>query len=71
MQRDSATYCDEPEDAADYAAWRSSSAYVTQACQAEIDKVLAGEASLGGGGGTDAGRLVCCSCHCCCSILGC
>jgi hypothetical protein len=24
MQRDSGTYCDEPPDAADYAAWRSS-----------------------------------------------
>ncbi|WIA39698.1 hypothetical protein OEZ86_005761 [Tetradesmus obliquus] len=45
MQRDSSTYCDEPEDAADYAAWRSSSASMQQR-QPEIDKIMAGNAFM-------------------------
>lgn len=42
MQRDSATYVDEPEDADDFAAWRSSSFDMATSLQ-EIDKVLSGE----------------------------
>lgn len=41
MQRDSATYVDEPEDADDYAAWRSSS-FSMSSMQPEVDKILAG-----------------------------
>jgi hypothetical protein len=41
MQRDSATYVDEPEDADEYAAWRSSSFSMTSV-QPEIDKILSG-----------------------------
>jgi hypothetical protein len=41
MQRDSATYVDEPEDAEDFAAWRSSSFSMSSA-QPEIDKILSG-----------------------------
>jgi hypothetical protein len=41
MQRDSATYCDEPEDAEDYAAWQAS-AFSMQGAQPEVDKILAG-----------------------------
>jgi hypothetical protein len=42
MQRDSSTYCDEPEDAAEYAAWRSSS-FSMDKVQPEVDKIMAGE----------------------------
>jgi hypothetical protein len=41
MQRDSSTYCDEPEDAAEYTAWRSSS-FSMDKQQPEIDKIMAG-----------------------------
>jgi hypothetical protein len=41
MQRDSSTYCDEPEDAAEYAAWRSSS-FSMQKLQPKIDEIMAG-----------------------------
>jgi hypothetical protein len=41
MQRDSATYCDEPEDAEDYDAWRSS--WNMEKAQADIDKILTGD----------------------------
>lgn len=41
MQRDSATYVDEPEDAEDFAAWRGSSFSMSSA-QPEIDKILSG-----------------------------
>lgn len=41
MQRDSSTYCDEPEDAADYAAWRASS-FSMPKLQPEVDKIMAG-----------------------------
>jgi hypothetical protein len=43
MQRDSATYVDEPEDAEDFAAWRASSGFSLDTAQSEVDKVLAGE----------------------------
>jgi hypothetical protein len=45
MQRDSSTYCDEPEDAAEYAAWRGSSFSMDKA-QPEIDKIMAGGCSF-------------------------
>eukprot|EP00898_Chlorokybus_atmophyticus_P001742 jgi/Chlat1/2569/Chrsp175S02414 len=38
MQRDSSTYCDEPEDAADYAAWKE--AFRMEDKQADIEGVL-------------------------------
>jgi hypothetical protein len=45
MQRDSATYVDEPEDADEFAAWRSSSFSMSSA-QPEIDKILSGRRLL-------------------------
>jgi hypothetical protein len=41
MQRDSATYVDEPEDAEDFAAWRAGSFSMASA-QPDIDKILSG-----------------------------
>eukprot|EP00879_Flechtneria_rotunda_P021318 GHRR01022468.1.p1 GENE.GHRR01022468.1~~GHRR01022468.1.p1 ORF type:complete len:628 (+),score=193.17 GHRR01022468.1:312-2195(+) len=45
MQRDSATYCEEPEDQQDYTTWRSTSFSMT-AAQQEIHRVLAGNAFM-------------------------
>jgi ethanolamine utilization protein EutA (predicted chaperonin) len=42
MQRDSATYVDEPEDAEDFAAWRASSFSMSSA-QPDIDNILSGK----------------------------
>lgn len=41
MQRDSSTYCDEPEDLQDYGNWRST-AFSMEKMRPEIDKLLTG-----------------------------
>lgn len=45
MQRDSSTYCDEPEDLQEYVAWRST-AFSMQKMQPEIDKLMTGKMSF-------------------------
>lgn len=44
MQRDSSTYCDEPEDLEDYAAWRT--AFDINAAAPEIQHITAGNAFM-------------------------
>eukprot|EP00775_Hariotina_reticulata_P011922 gene11922-12066_t len=44
MQRDSATYCDEPEDIEEYGTWRGS--WSMEQAQADIDKILTGNAFM-------------------------
>lgn len=44
MQRNSGTYCDEPEDAADYAAWLAD--FDLAARKKDIDEITAGNAFM-------------------------
>ena len=44
MQRNSGTYCDEPEDAGDYAAWLAD--FDLAARKADIDEITAGNAFM-------------------------
>ena len=44
MQRNSGTYCDEPEDAADYAAWLAG--FDLAARKKDIDEIAAGNAFM-------------------------
>lgn len=45
MQRDSSTYCDEPEDAADYAAWCIT--FDLAAAKPEVEKLSRENAFMG------------------------
>ena len=44
MQRNSGTYCDEPDDAGDYAAWLAD--FDLAARKADIDEITAGNAFM-------------------------
>ena len=44
MQRDSSTYCDEPEDVDDFASWQEG--FSLEGRKADIDELLAGNAFM-------------------------
>ncbi len=46
MQRDSATYCDEPEDAAEYGRWRASFRLSDPGVAADMGRITADNAFM-------------------------